>query len=135
MEETLKDRAWRVFNLSMQRVGLRCPAWARTSHFRRKFLKVYLKAARKNAYRFAYGKDGERYHVDHIIPLHGENVSGLHVPWNLHVIPATINLAKSNMVVAEYGLTHKEAPDTRPWGGLFSVSNTEAKGRAFCRRR
>ena len=37
---------------------------------------------------------GFSWHVDHVIPLHGKNASGLHVPLNLQVIPGAENVRK-----------------------------------------
>jgi len=39
---------------------------------------------------------GKPHHVDHIIPLQGKKVSGLHVFSNLRVIPGSDNVKKSN---------------------------------------
>jgi hypothetical protein len=39
---------------------------------------------------------GFYWEVDHVLPLQGKMVSGLHVPANLQVIPATLNRQKNN---------------------------------------
>lgn len=68
------------------------PAWL-TKDERRQMRELYVQARRLTAV------TGERYVVDHIVPLRGESVCGLHVPWNLRVITQDENLQKSNKLV------------------------------------
>jgi hypothetical protein len=39
---------------------------------------------------------GEVYNFDHIVPINHPRVCGLTVPWNIQVVPARVNAAKSN---------------------------------------
>ena len=89
----------------------RNPVWVRadTKARRRKhreaspkWLSSTQKAAIRELYKIAITMTkttGEQYVVDHIVPLRGESVCGLHVPWNLRVITQEENLQKSNKLV------------------------------------
>lgn len=55
---------------------------------------------------------GTKHHVDHIIPLNGELVSGLHVPGNLRVITASENSRKRNKFIQEIASGERVAVET-----------------------
>lgn len=67
----------------------RTPAWLTEAHLSA-IKAVYAEAIEKTR------TTGVCWHVDHIVPLLGKNVSGLHVPWNLQIIPGSENMRKGN---------------------------------------
>lgn len=65
------------------------PTWLTVNH--KKEIRTFYNLAKE----LEWLSDGT-LEVDHIIPLQGKNVSGLHVPWNLQIIPKSINSRKRN---------------------------------------
>lgn len=70
----------------------RTPAWLTVDDFWMLEQAYELAALRTKMLGFAW-------HVDHIIPLQGKLVSGLHVPTNIRVIPGVENVRKANRYV------------------------------------
>lgn len=68
-----------------------CPAWADEAAIDH----IYDQAAKTTK------ATGVRHEVDHVIPLLGKSVCGLHVQTNLRIVPQTVNRRKSAKVVPE----------------------------------
>ena len=67
----------------------RTPPWLTQKH-KQIMMTIYKLCINKSKY------TGIEHHVDHIVPLSGKTVSGLHVPWNIQVISAKENREKKN---------------------------------------
>ena len=78
-----------VSNRKRARLQNAMPPWLTEEH------KKQIKEIYTRAYELTIST-GVPHHVDHIIPLAGKNVCGLHVPWNPRVITAKENISKGN---------------------------------------
>lgn len=87
------NRAKRNLWTTNYREAKRTPTWL-TDIDRERIANVYKLATLQSKI------TGTTWHVDHIIPLRGKYVSGLHVPSNLQAIPGVDNVRKNN----SYGL-------------------------------
>lgn len=90
-----KSREWKKINAAKhcainakRKAALlkRLPAWADLAAIE----SFYAEAARLTT------DTGIAHQVDHVIPLQGEFVSGLHVETNLQILTATENMSKGN---------------------------------------
>jgi len=82
-----KDRAWK--RNYKERKTRRTPNWL-TPEQLMEITGFYTEAQRLTEI------TGVQHHVDHIVPLRGKIVSGLHVPWNLQILTFIENRTKSN---------------------------------------
>jgi len=94
-EENYINQQWKLknrdkcntYNAKHRAIKLKAtPKWADTEAIKRMYI----------ISQFLTDNLGEPHHVDHVVPLQGEKVCGLHVEYNLDVIPAKDNLMKSN---------------------------------------
>ena len=74
---------------------------ARNAKYRSYKLQAIPKFANLNKIKEIYKNCPKGYHVDHIIPLKGNIVCGLHVEWNLQYLPSKDNCSKSNKLILE----------------------------------
>lgn len=89
-KEPLKHTVWEATKRTKRKQRL--PKWLTEAH--NKDIQAFYWLARD-----LRAVTGEEYQVDHIVPLLGKDVCGLHVPWNLQVLPSDINNKKNNCFV------------------------------------
>lgn len=74
------------------------PAWANSEFERLVFAEAYHLA------RLRGSATGVKWHVDHVVPIQGETVCGLHCAANIQLLPARSNISKGNRGVARHAV-------------------------------
>ena len=106
--EKLRDykRAWKSRNRGVvaentaarkKHIRLATPHWLTKAH-KTQIKAFYLEAERLKS------QTGIDHEVDHIVPVRGGIVSGLHVPWNLRVITAAENQSKNRRLIEDLSI-------------------------------
>lgn len=100
-EKRRSQETWKANNILYVRADTK---YRRRKHRQAtpKWLSAMQKTEMRELYKMAITltkTTGEKYVVDHIVPLRSEVVCGLHVPWNLRVITQAENLKKSNQLI------------------------------------
>lgn len=85
-----KEKVCLSSKIRNKRVKLATPPWAKKGNIMEEIKKIYSNC-----------KKG--FHVDHIVPLKGKNVCGLHLPWNMQIISAKENSKKNNKFLYGFG--------------------------------
>lgn len=98
--ETLKEKAriYRKENKEKERVRETRRRYSKvnaTPKWLTKYHKIQMESFYKDAIDLSV-ETGVKHHVDHIVPIRGKNVCGLHVPWNLQILRYDENIKKSN---------------------------------------
>jgi hypothetical protein len=89
--ESKEDERYRYSKHRWEAQYLRTPKWLTAGHHAEMEGYYDFKEA------FGFGDNPEYWwSVDHITPIQGKQVSGLHVPWNLQIMGALKNNRKGN---------------------------------------
>lgn len=81
-----REKLYAYVNARRTRLQQATPPWVSMKEIR----KIYRLCAKVTV------ETGVEHHVDHVVPIKGRGVCGLHVPWNLQLLPGADNRKKSN---------------------------------------
>lgn len=100
---------------ALRRAGSAAPPWLDEEH-KQVIERIYAEAEQRSVW------TGISFEVDHIVPLKGRcphtnerNVCGLHVYWNLRVVPMELNREKSDIFVSDWPLPESDASEEIPF--------------------